>query len=161
MKLNKIMALLIICTSFATTAEIQTNPVNTVNVNTTIPTHSLNKYEKNMTGKTWITTEAIDQKGKIIPNVDQRVSNYFGIADYFSDNTFKMLTLDGKPKAQGEWSISEDGKTRTLIARDADGKILFNRVVENVKVTPEEYTYRIYPDSNNKNEYFDIVHKPQ
>ncbi|MEY0604271.1 DUF4822 domain-containing protein, partial [Providencia huaxiensis] len=32
-------------------------------------------------------------------------------------------------------------------------------VVENVTVTPEEYTYRIYPEQDNKDKYFDIVHK--
>ena len=33
-----------------------------------------------------------------------------------------MYTPDQKPKMQGDWSFSEDGKERTLIAKDAAGK---------------------------------------
>ena len=56
--------------------------------------------------------------------------------------------------------MTADGKTRNLTVRDDTGKTRFAREVENVKVTDGEYTYRIYPDSENKAEHIDIIHKP-
>lgn len=57
--------------------------------------------------------------------------------------------------------MSDDGQTRTLIVQDDDGKTRFTRVVENVKVSDDEYIYRIYPNEKNKLEYIDIAHTPQ
>ncbi|QIQ21813.1 DUF4822 domain-containing protein [Zophobihabitans entericus] len=162
MKLTKLSTLVIIAaTSFTFNAmAAETQPVATA-ISATQAVQTLNQYEKIMVGPVWITTGALNQKGETVANTDQGVSNYFGVAEYFADHTFKMLSPDGKPKMQGDWSMSEDGKTRTLVAKDASGNILFTRTVENVKVTPEEYTYRIYPNADSKTEYFDIVHKPQ
>ncbi|WP_027276049.1 DUF4822 domain-containing protein [Leminorella grimontii] len=119
----------------------------------------LNSYEQIMVGKVWVTTEALNQDKKSVSAEDKRVTNFFGVAEYYPDGTFKMTTLDGKPKMQGDWSFSDDGKSRSLTAKNDKGDVLFTRVVENVKVTPEEYTYRIYPEQGNKNDYFDIVHR--
>lgn len=117
-----------------------------------------NNYEQRMIGKIWLTTEALDSQGQVVSISDSRVSNYFGIAEYYSDGTFKMQTPEGKPKIQGTWNISEDGKTRTLIAKDEKGNTLFTRTVENISITPDEYIYRIYPDQLDKTVYFDIIH---
>ncbi|MCO7051553.1 DUF4822 domain-containing protein, partial [Proteus terrae] len=35
---------------------------------------------------------------------------------------------------------------------------LFTRDVENITVKNDEYTYRIYPNSDDRNTYFDIIH---
>lgn len=121
--------------------------------------NDLNSYEKIVVGKIWETTEALDQDKKTISADDKQVANFFGLAEYYIDGTFNMTTFDGKPKMKGDWSFGEDGKTRSLTAKDDKGDVLFTRVVENVTVTPEEYTYRIYPEQDNKNKYFDIVHK--
>lgn len=121
--------------------------------------HKLNVYEEIMVGKVWTTTEAVDQDKKGVNADDKQVANFFGLAEYYPDGTFNMTTFDGKPKMKGDWSFDENGKSRTLTAKDNDGKVLFTRVVENVTVTPEEYTYRIYPEQDNKDKYFDIVHK--
>ncbi|MBN6367700.1 DUF4822 domain-containing protein [Providencia rettgeri] len=121
--------------------------------------HKLNAYEEIMVGKVWTTTEALDQDKKEVNADDKQVANFFGLAEYYPDGTFNMTTFDGKPKMKGDWSFDENGKTRSLTAKDDEGKVLFTRVVENVTVTPEEYTYRIYPEQDNKDKYFDIVHK--
>ncbi len=122
---------------------------------------ALNPYEQIMVGKVWITTDAVDQKGASVPAEDEKVAAFFGKAEYFPDHAFKMTALDGKPKMHGLWNMTADGKTRNLTVRDDTGKTRFTRKVENVKVTDGEYTYRIYPNSENESEYIDIIHKPQ
>lgn len=119
----------------------------------------LNAYEDIMVDKIWVTTEALDQDKKNVDPANENVANFFGLAEYYPDGTFKMTTLDGKPKMQGDWSFSNDGKSRSLTAKNDKGEVLFTRVVENVTVTPEEYTYRIYPAQDDKTKYFDIVHQ--
>lgn len=120
----------------------------------------LNKYEDIMVDQVWLTTDAVNEKQENIPSSNDSVKSFFGIAQYNPDGTFKMYTPEGKLKLSGDWSISEDGKTRTLVAKKPDGSVMFTRTVENVTVEPTEYTYRIYPESNNSNVYFDIIHKP-
>lgn len=113
-----------------------------------------------MINRIWITTDAIDHKGESVSPNDPRVNAFFGIAQYNQDGTFTLLTPQGAFKLSGDWSISNDGSTRTLVAKNEDGNVLFTRNVENVTVTEQEYTYRIYPDSSDQTIYFDIVHKP-
>ena len=120
----------------------------------------LNKYEEVMVDKTWITTNAIDQKTRSIGPEDKRVSMYYGTAKYYRNGTFVMFTPEGEQKMQGDWSISEDGATRTLVSKDKDGKVLFTRTVQNTSVTPSDYVYRIFPSERNKDQYIDILHKP-
>ncbi|EKK5376204.1 hypothetical protein OA40_16010 [Morganella morganii] len=112
-------------------------------------------------GKTWVTTEALDQDGNAIPATDETVAGFFGLADYEKDGSVKMYTPEGKLKLQGDWSFSADGKTRTLTGKNDKGEVLFTRVVENIKVTPDEYIYRVYPKPDDKSHYADIVHKPK
>ncbi|HIH4316729.1 TPA: DUF4822 domain-containing protein [Morganella morganii] len=112
-------------------------------------------------GKTWVTTDALDQDGKVIPATDESVAGFFGLANYEKDGSVKMYTPEGKLKLQGDWSFSADGKTRTLTGKNDKGEVLFTRVVENIKVTPDEYIYRVYPKPDDKSHYADIVHKPK
>lgn len=112
-------------------------------------------------GKTWVTTEALDQDGKAIPATDESVAGFFGLANYEKDGSVKMYTPEGKLKLQGDWSFSADGKTRTLTGKNDKGEVLFTRVVENIKVTLDEYIYRVYPKPDDKSHYADIVHKPK
>lgn len=127
---------------------------------TACATTDLNKYEEVMVGKTWETTNAIDHKTRSISEDDQRVSMYFGTAKYYRNGTFVMYTPAGEKKMQGDWSISEDGKTRTLVSKDDKGNVLFTRTVENTAVTPTDYVYRIFPSERNRDQYIDILHKP-
>lgn len=131
-----------------------------LSINTAFAADKLNQFEDQMVNKVWITTDAIDAKNQAIAPSDNSVTNFFGIAQYNTDHTFKMYTPEGKLKLAGDWSISDDGKNRVIVAKKSDGTVLFTRTVENVAVKADEYTYRIYPDANNSNVYFDIVHKP-
>ncbi|MFD3508685.1 DUF4822 domain-containing protein [Nocardia sp. NPDC058666] len=108
----------------------------------------------------WETTSAKDEKGGAVPLDDDKVKNYVGYAYYAPDGTFTMFTLDDKPKMQGDWSVSPDGKTRTLVAKDADGKEQSRREVEIITLTDQDFTYRVHPDSVDKSKYYDIVHTP-
>lgn len=121
--------------------------------------NNLNNYEQVMVGKVWETTAALDQNKNTINPQNEKVANFFGLAEYYPNKTFKITTFEGKPKMKGDWSFSEDGKTRSLTAKNDKGEVMFVRVVENVTVTPDEYTYRIYPMKGDKSAYFDIVHK--
>lgn len=108
----------------------------------------------------WETTGARNAQGASVALSDDNVKNYVGFA-YFKANTqFTMYNLDNSPKMHGDWWLSPDGKTRFIIARDANGAQLFKREVAITVLTNKEFTYRTYPDANNKAVYFDIVHTP-
>lgn len=125
------------------------------------PKMELNSHEQKMVSKKWLTSKAIDQNNMTVPAADGRVAVFFGLAEYYPDHKFNMTTPDGKPKMHGLWNMSDDGRTRTLIVQNDEGQTRFTRVVENVKISDDEYTYRIYPNEGNKLEYIDIVHIPQ
>lgn len=108
----------------------------------------------------WETTSATDAKGAEVPLDNDNVKNYVGFAYFEPDGTFTMFALDDKPKMQGDWSVSPDGKTRTIVAKDAAGQEQARRVVDIVTLTDEEFTYRTYPDAADKTVYYDIIHTP-
>ncbi len=108
----------------------------------------------------WETTGAKDAEGADVPLTDARVKDFVGYAYFDDDGTFEMYNLDDSPKLQGDWTVSDDGKTRTIVAKDETGKELFTRDVDIQTLTAEEFTYRVYPDENDKAVYFDIVHTP-
>jgi len=108
----------------------------------------------------WETTSAKNNKGAQVALTDANVSNFVGFAYFKTGGTFTMYNLDDSPKMQGDWSVSADGKTRTIVAKNAAGQILFTRVVEITVLTQQEFTYRIYPNNDDKTVYFDIVHTP-
>ena len=65
----------------------------------------------------WETTGAKDASGGKVELSDPNVINFVGFA-YFKDNgTFTMYNLDDSPKLRGDWSVSPDGKTRTIVAK--------------------------------------------
>lgn len=109
---------------------------------------------------TWETTNAKNNKGENVALTDANVSNFVGFAYFKADGTFTMYNLDDSPKMHGDWSVSADGKTRTIVAKDNAGAVLFTRVVEITVLTKSEFTYRIYPNNDDKSVYFDIVHTP-
>ena len=108
----------------------------------------------------WETTAATDAHGTPVALNDANVSNYVGFAYFENDGTFTMVNLDDTPKMQGDWSVSPDGKTRTLVAKDDAGQVRFTRVVDIVTLDDKNFTYRVYPDNANKSVYFDIIHTP-
>ncbi len=140
--------------ALAATADVQVKPL-------TATAQKAANTADYLISKTWVTTEALDQDGKAIPATDESVAGFFGLANYEKDGSVKMYTPEGKLKLQGDWSFSADGKTRTLTGKNDKGEVLFTRVVENIKVTPDEYIYRVYPKPDDKSHYADIVHKPK
>lgn len=108
----------------------------------------------------WETTGAKDAQGAAVPLTDEQVKSFVGYAYFLPDGTFTMFNLDDSPKMQGDWSVSPDGKTRTIVAKDDAGQEKFRREVDIVTLTEEEFTYRVYPDAANQAVYFDIVHTP-
>ncbi|NEW38792.1 DUF4822 domain-containing protein [Nocardia cyriacigeorgica] len=108
----------------------------------------------------WETTSAANATGAYLPLTDPNVSNYVGFAYFKPDGTFTMYNLDDSPKMQGDWSVSPDGKTRTLVVRNDAGEEQFRRDVDIVTLIDTEFTYRVYPDAEDKSVYFDIIHTP-
>jgi hypothetical protein len=108
----------------------------------------------------WETTNAKNSKGENVVLTDANVPNFVGFAYFKADGTFTMYNLDNSPKMHGDWTVSADGKTRTIVAKNDVGAVLFTRVVDITVLTKQEFTYRIYPDSNDKTVYFDIIHTP-
>lgn len=107
----------------------------------------------------WETTNAKDNEGQDVDLSDPNVSNFVGYAYFKADGTFTMFNLDDSPKMKGDWTVSADGKTRTIIAKNDQGETLFTRVVDITVLTKEEFTYRVY-NGEDKTIYFDIVHTP-
>ncbi|MBI6542557.1 DUF4822 domain-containing protein [Proteus vulgaris] len=159
MKIKSLIAISLLSASFSLfAAESSTSTTNIQTQGVIQAQKELNDYEKVMIEKVWITTDAIDEKGNKTAADNPQVSNYFGLAEYYPNGTFIMFTPEGKQKMQGDWSMSDDGKIRTLVAKDTEGKTLFTRDVENITVKNDEYTYRIYPNADDRNTYFDIIH---
>ncbi|UPK79585.1 DUF4822 domain-containing protein [Proteus vulgaris] len=159
MKIKSLIAISLLSASFSLfAAENSTSSTNMQAQGVIQAQKELNNYEKLMIEKVWVTTDAIDEKGNKTDADNAQVSNYFGLAEYYPNGTFIMFTPEGKQKMQGDWSMSDDGKIRTLVAKDTEGKTLFTRDVENITIKNDEYTYRIYPNAEDRNTYFDIVH---
>jgi len=108
----------------------------------------------------WETTNAKNENGTNVPLTDANVINFVGFAYFNINGTFTMYNLDDSPKMQGDWSVSPDGKTRTIVAKNNAGEILFTRVVDITVLNKNEFTYRIYPNESDKTKYFDIIHTP-
>lgn len=113
-----------------------------------------------LAGTPWETTGAVDQDGNEVALTDENVADFVGWAYYNTDGTFTMYNLDDTPKMQGDWTVSPDGSERVLVAKDADGEVLFERAVPITELTPEEFTYRVVPDETAPEVYYDIIHTP-
>ena len=89
--------------ALAATADVQVKPL-------TATAQKAANTADYLIGKTWVTTEALDQDGKAIPATDESVAGFFGLANY--EKTVPLrCTPEGKLKLQGDWSFSADGKT--------------------------------------------------
>ncbi|MDM1398920.1 DUF4822 domain-containing protein [Myroides odoratimimus] len=114
----------------------------------------------------WKTTKVLD----ITNGVDKAIeldrtiapaSNFSGDAYYvnnngkeyfpknkdgkYSNGTFLITAYGDKAavRSQGDWYVSLDGKTRTLIGRAADGSVTFERTVSVFELTNKKFTYDI------------------
>ncbi|WP_211168043.1 DUF4822 domain-containing protein [Brevibacterium sp. 'Marine'] len=91
----------------------------------------------------WETTSATDTEGNEVGVEDVDVENYVGWAYFKTDRTFTMYNLDDSPKMQGDWTVSDDGKTRTIVSKDESGNEQFTRDSEIITLTDDDFTYRV------------------
>ncbi|UHO37628.1 DUF4822 domain-containing protein [Chryseobacterium capnotolerans] len=106
----------------------------------------------------WKTTDAKDNSGSTVALTDASVAGYVGYSYFKANGTFKIFGLNDVLRSQGTWTISPDGKTRTLVALDANGNVLFTRTVNILVLNETTFTYRITPDAANPAVFYDIIH---
>lgn len=106
----------------------------------------------------WKTTGAKDKNGSTVDLNNASVADYVGYSYFKANGTFKIFRTNDVLRSQGTWSISPDGKTRTLVALDASGSVVFTRTVEILVLNETTFTYRITPDSADPSVYYDIIH---
>jgi hypothetical protein len=106
----------------------------------------------------WETTGAKDKNGNPVALTDASVAGFVGYSYFKANGTFTIYGLNNILRSQGTWSISPDGKKRTITAMDANGNVLFTRIVDILVLNSAEFTYRITPDAGNPSVYYDIIH---
>ncbi|MGN8024762.1 DUF4822 domain-containing protein [Microbacterium sp. 22242] len=106
----------------------------------------------------WKTTSALDAEGSRVALDAPAVANFVGWAYFDADGTFTMYNLDDSPKMHGDWSVPADGSSRWIAAKDANGTVLFTRVVPIVQLDKNVFTYRVFPNAADTSVYYDIVH---
>lgn len=143
--------------STGTTEAAQSSAPTTVEASATTQTSTPSQI---LSSTAWETTGATDASGNAAALTNENVSSFVGNAYFKADGTFTMFTLDDAPKMQGDWTLTPDGKTRQIVARDDAGKELFSRDSEIVTLNAEEFTYRVFPEAAQQDVYFDIIHTP-
>lgn len=106
----------------------------------------------------WKTTGAVDQDGNRVALDDPAVANFVGWAYFDADGTYAMYNLDDSPKMHGDWTVSPDGSERWINSQDADGNVLFERTVPITQLDKNTFTYRVVPNADDPDVYYDIVH---
>ncbi|SDJ79804.1 DUF4822 domain-containing protein [Chryseobacterium jejuense] len=106
----------------------------------------------------WKTTGAKNNSGSDVALDNASVAGYVGYSYFKANGTFKIFGLNDVLRSQGTWTISPDGKTRTLVALDASGNVLFTRTVEILVLNENTFTYRITPDAAQPTVFYDIIH---
>jgi len=106
----------------------------------------------------WETTGAKDKSGNSVALNDTSVAGYVGYSYFKANGTFKIFGLNNVLRSQGTWSISPDGKKRTLVGLDNNGNVTFTRVVDILLLNETTFTYRITPDATNPAVFYDIIH---
>ncbi|MGE8554005.1 MAG: DUF4822 domain-containing protein [Chryseobacterium jejuense] len=106
----------------------------------------------------WKTTGAKNNSGSDVALDNASVAGYVGYSYFKANGTFKIFGLNDVLRSQGTWTISPDGKTRTLVALDASGNVLFTRTVEILVLNETTFTYRITPDAAQPTVFYDIIH---
>ena len=106
----------------------------------------------------WKTTSALDQDGNRVALDNPAVASFVGWAYFKADGTYTMYNLDNSPKLHGDWTVAADGSSRWINAKDANGNVLFQRVVPITELTKNVFTYRVFPNAADTSVYYDIVH---
>ncbi|WP_228451233.1 DUF4822 domain-containing protein [Chryseobacterium sp. ON_d1] len=100
----------------------------------------------------WETTGAKDKSGNNVALNDPSVAGFVGYSYFKANGTFRIFGLNDVLRSEGTWSISPDGKKRTLTTPT------FTRVVDILVLNETIFTYRITPDMSNPAVFYDIIH---
>lgn len=100
----------------------------------------------------WETTGAKDKSGNTVALNDASVAGFVGYSYFKANGIFKIFGLNDVLRSEGTWSISPDGKKRTLTTPT------FTRVVDILVLNETTFTYRITPDASNPAVFYDIIH---
>ena len=100
----------------------------------------------------WETTGAKDKDGNNVALDNNSVAGYVGYSYFKANGTFKIFGLNDVLRSEGTWSISPDGKKRTITTAT------FTRVVDILELNETTFTYRITPDASNPAVFYDIIH---
>lgn len=114
--------------------------------------------QRTLASTPWETTGAIDNSGNHVDLNDPAVNGFVGYAYFRANGNFAIYGLNNVLRSQGDWSISADGKTRTLVAKNPDGTVAWTRVTDILTLNETTFTYRVVPNAANPNVYYDIVH---
>lgn len=106
----------------------------------------------------WETTGAKNSSGQPVALSDASVAGFVGYSYFKANGTYTIYGLNNVLRSKGTWSISADGKKRTITALDDAGNVLFTRIVDILTLNSNEFTYRIIPDAANPSVYYDIIH---
>lgn len=106
----------------------------------------------------WETTGAKNSSGQPVALSDASVAGFVGYSYFKANGTYTIYGLNNVLRSKGTWSISADGKKRTITALDDAGNVLFTRIVDILTLNSNEFTYRITPDAANPSVYYDIIH---
>ncbi|RMI33478.1 DUF4822 domain-containing protein [Nocardia stercoris] len=124
------------------------------------PTVAADSLGTLLTATPWQTTAVQDPHGDPVPLTDDRVRPYLGFVYFARNGTFTAFGLDDAPAAHGDWWLTPDGKTRTMITKNPAGQEVSRRDVDVVILTDKEFVDRVRPDPTRNNDWFDIVHTP-
>ncbi|MGH1520017.1 DUF4822 domain-containing protein [Chryseobacterium sp. JK1] len=100
----------------------------------------------------WETTGAKDKSGNTVALTDSNVAGYVGYSYFKANGSFKIFGLNDVLRSEGTWTISPDGKKRTITTAT------FTRVVDILILNETTFTYRITPDATNPTVFYDIIH---
>lgn len=114
--------------------------------------------QRTLASTAWETTNALDSSGNHVDLNDPAVNGFVGYAYFRAGGNYAIYGLNNVLRNQGDWSISADGKTRTLVAKNPDGSVAWTRVTEILTLNDTTFTYRVVPNAANPTVYYDIVH---
>lgn len=100
----------------------------------------------------WETTGAKDNTGNNVALTNSSVAGFVGYSYFKANGTFKIFGLNDMLRSEGTWSISPDGKQRTLTTPT------FTRVVDILVLNETTFTYRITPNASAPTVFYDIIH---
>lgn len=108
----------------------------------------------------WNTTMVVDQNNNNLDLATAPAANYVGYAYYKTDGTFRIVDHQDRPRIFGTWKLTDNDTKRSLTVFRTDNTVAFERSVDLLKLTRNEFTYRIAPNAEAPSMFFDVKHAP-